>query len=67
MQKLACVVIIILYIVELSLLFFMFLRNTIDIIWNSVNVGFFQLIRGYKQTYTIIASRCTTKHNKVTH
>ena len=42
----------------------------IDVIRNSVNVGFSQLIRGNKQTYTfctVIASRRTTKHNKVTH
>ena len=36
----------------------------IDVIRNSVNVDFSQLIRGYKQTFTVIASRCTTKHNK---
>ena len=37
----------------------------IDVIWNSVIVGFSQLIPGYKQTYTVKASWCTTKHNKV--
>ena len=44
------------------------MTNAIDVIRNSVNVGFSQLIRGYKQTFTVIASWCTTKHNnKVTY
>ena len=35
----------------------------IDVIWNSENVGFSQIIPRYKQTFTVITSRCTTVHN----
>ena len=41
--------------------------NEIDVIGNSVNVGFPQLIWGYKQTITIKASRCITVHDRVTN
>ena len=40
---------------------------SIVVIRNSENVRFAQLIRGYKQSFTIIASWCTSDHNRVTN
>ena len=45
-------------------LFDIILEYVIDVIQNSVNVGFSQLIWGFKQTFTIIASWCV-RHNRV--
>ena len=41
--------------------------TTIDVIRNSANVGFPQLIQWYKQTFTIIASLCITDHERLTN
>ena len=37
------------------------------VIRNLANVGFPQLIWGYKQTFIVIASSCTIVHNRVTN
>ena len=39
----------------------------IDVIRNSAIVGIPQLIPRYKQTFTVIASQCTTVYNRVTN
>ena len=39
----------------------------IDVIRNSAEVGFPQLIRQYKQTFTVIVARCPNIHNRVTN
>ena len=45
---------------------FHFNQGPIDVIRNSANVGFPQLILWYKQTLTVIAAQCPAFHKRVT-
>ena len=41
-----------------------------DVIWNLLNMGFPPTNTGgggYKQTFTVITSQCTTDHNRLTN